>query len=106
MLTSQFIRVPLSILSIKELSPKCKLLLGFLISYSISKGYAYGTNSYYAKNLGCSERNISECIKRLKELDLIRITSPKTAYRRIYINSGNNLLCDKNISSNYKEESF
>ena len=88
MLTSQFIQVPISILSIKELSPKSKLLLGFLISLSVSKGYAYGTNSYYARNLGCSVRSISKCIKNLKELGFIRITSAKTVNRKIYVTYG------------------
>ena len=48
-------------------------------------GYAYGSNKYYAKLLRCSERTISNCIKILKDNNLIKINNPRSFRRKIYI---------------------
>ena len=61
------------------------LLLGMLDSNSKQKGYAYGTNKYYAKKLSCSVRTVTSLLKLLVDNNCIEITNPKSFKRRIYV---------------------
>lgn len=60
-------------------------LLGMLDSNSKQKGYAYGTNKYYAQKLCCSTRTISNLLRLLVNHKCIEITNPKSFKRKIYV---------------------
>lgn len=68
-------------------------LLGILDSNSKQKGYAYGTNKYYAQKLCCSTRTVSNLLRLLLDLKCIEITNPRSFKRKIYIR--NNKLTSK-----------
>ena len=61
------------------------LLLGILNSNAMQLGYAYGTNKYYAKQLGCSTRTITNLLKYLADNNYITIINGNSFKRRIYI---------------------
>lgn len=60
-------------------------LLGMLDSNSKQKGYAYGTNKYYAQKLSCSTRTVSNLLKLLVDRKRIEITNSKSFKRKIYV---------------------
>ena len=68
-------------------------LLGMLDSNSKQKGYAYGTNKYYAQKLCCSTRTVSNLLRLLIDRGCIEITNPKSFKRKIYVR--NNKLTSK-----------
>ena len=61
------------------------LLLGILNSNTMQLGYAYGTNKYYAKQLGCSTRTITNLLKYLADNNYITIINGNSFKRKIYI---------------------
>lgn len=68
-----------------NLSKSTIVLFTLLLSNSNQKGYAFGTNKYYAEKLKCSTRTISSLIKTLVDKDYIAIVHPKSFRRKIYI---------------------
>ena len=68
-----------------NLSKSTIVLFTLLLSNSNQKGYAYGTNKYYAKKLKCSTRTISSLIKTLVDKNYITIEHPRSFRRKIYI---------------------
>lgn len=83
-MNKQFFKIPLSMYGLEL--PKSAIMLYAVLNGNANKlGYAYGSNKYYAKLLKCSERTISNCIKILKDNDLIKISNPRSFKRKIYI---------------------
>ena len=83
-MAKQFFKIPLTMYTLKL--PKSAIMLYAILYGNANKlGYAYGSNKYYAKLLRCSERTISNCIKILKDNDLINISNPRSFKRKIYI---------------------
>lgn len=83
-MNKEFFKIPLSIYELEL--PKSAIMLYAVLNGNANKlGYAYGSNKYYAKLLKCSERTISNCIKILKDNNLIRISNPRSFRRQIYI---------------------
>ena len=68
-----------------KLSKSAIILFTILLSNSKQKGYAFGTNKYYATLLQCSTRTISNLIKILVDKDYIIIENPRSFRRKIYI---------------------
>ncbi len=68
-----------------NLSKSTIVLFTLLLSNSNQKGYAYGTNKYYAEKLKCSTRTVSSLIKALVDKEYISIEHPKSFRRKIYI---------------------
>ena len=68
-----------------NLSKSTIVLFTLLLSNSNQKGYAYGTNKYYAEKLKCSTRTISSLIKTLVDKEYITIEHPRSFRRKIYI---------------------
>lgn len=68
-----------------NLSKSTIVLFTLLLSNSNQKGYAYGTNKYYAEKLKCSTRTVSSLIKALVDKEYILIEHPKSFRRKIYI---------------------
>ena len=83
-MNNQFFKLPLIIYEM-DMSKNAIKLYAALYGHANKLGYAFGSNKYYAKVLGCSERTISSCIKTLKDNNLIRISNPRNFRRQIYI---------------------
>lgn len=83
-MSKQFFKIPLAMYELEL--PKSAIMLYTILYGNANKlGYAYGSNKYYAKLLRCSERTISNCIKILKDNNLIKINNPRSFRRKIYI---------------------
>ena len=83
-MNNQFFKLPLTIYEL-ELPKSAIMLYAILYGNANKLGYAYGSNKYYAKLLKCSERTISNCIKTLKENNLIKVSNSRSFRRQIYI---------------------
>ena len=84
-----FVMVPTHLINSK-IPRNAMLLLGILNSNAMQLGYAYGTNKYYAKQLGCSTRTITNLLKYLVDNNYITIVNGNSFKRKIYIR--NNVL--------------
>ena len=51
--------------------------------FSNQKGYAFGSNKYYANRLKCSTRTISALIRALIDKGYITVENPKSFRRKI-----------------------
>ena len=83
-MNNQFFKIPVTMYEL-ELPKSAIMLYSILYGNANKLGYAYGSNKYYAKLLKCSERTISNCIKTLKENNLIKVINPRGFRRQIYI---------------------
>ena len=81
-----FVMVPSHLINSK-IPRSAMLLLGILNSNARQLGYAYGTNKYYAKQLGCSTRTITNLLKYLADNNYITIINANSFKRRIYVRS-------------------
>ncbi len=79
-----FVMVPSHLINSK-IPRSAMLLLGILNSNARQLGYAYGTNKYYAKQLGCSTRTITNLLKYLADNNYITIINGNSFKRRIYV---------------------
>ena len=68
-----------------NLSKSAILFFTLLLSNSNQKGYALGSNKYYANKLKCSTRTISALIRTLIVKGYITVENPKSFRRKIYI---------------------
>ena len=84
-----FVMIPTCLMKSK-IPRSAMLLLGILNSNARQLGYAYGINKYYAKQLGCSTRTITNLLKYLADNNYITIINGNSFKRRIYIR--NNVL--------------
>ena len=60
-----------------NLSKSTIVLFTLLLSNANQKGYAFGSNKYYAEKLKCSTRTISTLIKNLVDKNYITVEHPK-----------------------------
>ena len=68
-----------------NLSKTTIVFFTLLISNASKKGYAFGSNKYYAEKLKCSTRTISNQIRILLDKEYIVVEHPKSFRRKIYI---------------------
>ena len=68
-----------------NLSKSAIVFFTLLLSNSNQKGYAFGSNKYYANKLKCSTRTISALIRILIDKKYITVEHPKSFRRKIYI---------------------
>ena len=68
-----------------NLSKSAIVFFTLLLSNSNQKGYAFGSNKYYANKLKCSTRTISALIRALIDKGYITVENPKSFRRKIYI---------------------
>ena len=68
-----------------NLSKSAIVFFTLLLSNSNQKGYAFGSNKYYADKLKCSTRTISTLIRVLIDKEYITVENPKSFRRKIYI---------------------
>ena len=83
-MSGPFFKISLSMYEL-ELPKSAIMLYAILYGNANKLGYAYVSNKYYAKLLRCSERTISNCIKILKDNNLIKINNSRSFRRKIYI---------------------
>ena len=70
-----------------NLSKSAIVFFTLLLSNSNQKGYAFGSNKYYANKLKCSTRTISALVKALIDKGYITVENPKSFRRKIFIRS-------------------
>ena len=70
-----------------NLSKSTIVFFTLLLSNSNQKGYAFGSNKYYAEKLKCSTRTISTLIRTLVNKGYMSVENPKSFRRKIYIRS-------------------
>ncbi len=70
-----------------NLSKSTIVFFTLLLSNSNQKGYAFGSNRYYAEKLKCSTRTISSLIRTLVDKGYITVEHPRSFRRKIYIRS-------------------
>ena len=68
-----------------NLSKSAIVFFTLLLSNSNQKGYAFGSNKYYASKLKCSTRTISALIRVLINKEYITVENPKSFRRKIFI---------------------
>ena len=68
-----------------NLSKSAIVFFTLLLSNSNQKGYAFGSNKYYANKLKCSTRTITTLIRALLDKGYITVENPKSFRRKIYI---------------------
>ena len=68
-----------------NLSKSAIVFFTLLLSNSNQKGYAFGSNKYYADKLKCSTRTITSLIRALIDKEYIIVENPKSFRRKIYI---------------------
>lgn len=68
-----------------NLSKSAIVFFTLLLSNSNQKGYAFGSNKYYADKLKCSTRTISALIRVLIDKGYITVENPKSFRRKIFI---------------------
>jgi hypothetical protein len=81
-----YIKIPMVVVTDKELSSSAKCLYGYIDLFSIKKGYCYASNEYISNCFGLSKRSITRLIKLLIDKDYIRIEYTKEHFRKIYTN--------------------
>ena len=62
-----------------------KLALENMLESKIKRGYAFGSNKYYAEKLKCTTRTISTLLRTLVNKNYIIIEHPRSFKRKIYI---------------------
>ena len=83
----QFIKIPYKILTQRNLSKGAKLLYGLILSLSQYDKSCFATNKYLAEQLVVSSKSISNYLKELKQLDLIKCDVDFRRIRKIYLNN-------------------
>lgn len=68
-----------------NLSKSAIVFFTLLLSNSNQKGYAFGSNKYYADKLKCSTRTITTLIRVLIDKGYITVENSKSFRRKIYI---------------------
>ena len=68
-----------------NLSKSAIVFFTLLLSNSNQKGYAFGSNNYYANKLKCSTRTITSLIRALIDKGYITVENPKSFRRKIFI---------------------
>lgn len=68
-----------------NLSKSAIVFFTLLLSNSNQKGYAFGSNKYYADKLKCSTRTITSLISALIDKGYITVENSKNFRRKIFI---------------------
>ena len=78
--TEHYLKLNSNLVEIPNLSPRAKLLYGYIVSLSQQNGYCFATNAFFMKKLSVCERTVTRTIAELKKfnLKLANGDSPKT----------------------------
>lgn len=80
----KYVKIPISVLMDKSISPSAKLLYGVILVLSYVRDYCFADNTYLAETLNTINRTITRLINELKDSNYIYITNEKNK-RKIYI---------------------
>lgn len=83
----KYIKIPMTIVSDKNISTSAKILYGYILLLSHLNGYCYATNKQLSGFLGTTNRTITKLIKELKDRDYTRLKYINISTRKIYINN-------------------
>lgn len=83
-MNNKYLKIPISVLMDKSISPNAKLLYGVIVVLSYVRDYCFADNTYLAETLNTTNRTITRLIKELKDSNYIYITNEKHK-RKIYI---------------------
>ena len=67
----RFIKMPYSILHLRNLSLSAKAVLGLIVNLSDDEGVSFASNKYLAETFGFSERCVAKAVKSLREKEYI-----------------------------------
>lgn len=81
----QYIKVPLAVITDKNLKPSSKVLFSLLIILIQQEGYCFAGNDYLAEKLNTSNRTISRLLKELSDVGYIKMEFKHKFQRKIYI---------------------
>ena len=81
----QYIKVPLAVITDKNLKPSSKVLFSLLIILVQQEGYCFAGNDYLAEKLNTSNRTISRLLKELSDKGYINMEFKHKFQRKIYI---------------------
>ena len=81
---NKYVKIPISVLMDKSISPNAKLLYGVIVVLSYVRDYCFAGNTYLAETLNTTNRTITRLIKELKDSNYIYIINEKHK-RKIYI---------------------
>ena len=57
-----YLKLNSNLVEIPNLSPRAKLLYGYIVSLSQQNGYCFATNTFFMKKLRVSERTVTVCL--------------------------------------------
>lgn len=69
--TECYLKLNSNLVEIPNLSPRAKLLYGYIVSLSQQNGYCFATNAFFVKKLSVCERTVTRMITELKKFNLI-----------------------------------
>ena len=69
--TEHYLKLNSNLVEIPNLSPRAKLLYGFIVSLTQQNGYCFATNAFFMKKLSVCERTVTRTITELKKFNLI-----------------------------------
>lgn len=69
--TEHYLKLNSNLVEIPNLSPRAKLLYGYIVSLTQQNGYCFATNAFFMKKLSVCERTVTRTITELKKLNLI-----------------------------------
>ena len=98
----RFIKMPYSILHLRNLSLSAKAVLGLIVNLSDDEGVSFASNKYLAETFGLSDRCVAKAVKSLREKEYIFC---KKQGRKRYITLNREKLNDEK-SSSVKGEHF
>lgn len=81
---NKYVKIPVSVLTDKNICANAKLLYGVIIVLSYIRNYCFADNTYLAETLNTTRRTITRLIKELKNNDYIYIINDKHK-RKIHI---------------------
>ena len=89
MTSTQYYRIPATVIQDRNLSFFARLLYGVILSLSKRKGNCFSHNLYFSELLGVSEQYISKAIKELNEkyANVIQMCNNAGAYNNQYMNN-------------------
>lgn len=69
-----YLKLNSGLVEMPNLSPRAKLLYGYIVSLSQQNGYCYATNAFFIEKLKVSERTVTRTITELRSAKLISST--------------------------------
>ena len=69
-----YLKLNSGLVEMPNLSPRAKLLYGYIVSLSQKNGYCYATNAFFISKLKVSERTVTRTLTELRKAKLISST--------------------------------